>query len=148
MIYEQQILQYLISTDKQKLDTRLIHQILKTSYWSPGIPYKTVLKSIKHSLCFGMYDSKNQIGFARLVTDYTSFSYLADVFIVVEKRGSGLSKFLLRTILNHPEIKSQRRLMLATYDAHKLYEQFGFKSLEQPEIFMQKVKSAPFKLVN
>lgn len=129
---------FLISTNKMKLDLFFIHRFLTDSYWSRGITVDKVKNSIKNSLCFGVYDETKQVGFARVVTDYTLFGYLADVFIIEEYRGRGLSKWLIECIVNHPDIKDLRTLMLATKDAHKLYEKFGFKPLEEPERFMKK----------
>ena len=118
-----------ISTDKSLLDIPFIHQYLTQSYWSEGIPYETVKKSIEGSLCFGVYHSGKQVGFARLITDQATFAYLADVFIDESYRGRGLSKALIKTILEHPSTQGLRRFMLATRDAHGLYAQFGFSQL-------------------
>lgn len=137
MIYEFNTKQILISTDKRKLNISFIHHFLSHSYWSPGIPIATVISSIKHSLCFGVYHNNQQIGFARVITDFTSFGYLADVFIDDEFRGKGYSKLLMKAILKHPELQNFRRWMLATRDAHGLYKQFGFTSIPNPENFMQ-----------
>ncbi len=128
----------LISTDRNKLDIAYIHQQLAASYWSLNIPYKTVEKKLKHSLCFGVYQDAKQIGFARVITDYTTFAYLADVFIDEKHRGLGYSKKLMNEIVNYPELQALRRWLLATSDAHKLYEQFGFKALAKPEIMMER----------
>ncbi|OIR05394.1 acetyltransferase (GNAT) family protein [mine drainage metagenome] len=118
---------YLISTDPSKLNIEVIHKYLsQESYWAKDIPFETVKKSIEHSLCFGLYYLQEQIGFARLITDKATFAYLADVFILKEYRGKGLSKFLMSTIQSHPELLNLRRWLLATKDAHGLYEQFGW----------------------
>ncbi len=95
-----------------------------------------VERSIQHSLCFAAYLDGRQIGFARVVTDYATFAYVADVFVVPEHRGRGISKLLLRAILEHPELQGLRRFLLATHDAHGLYAQFGFQPLAHPEHFM------------
>lgn len=134
---------FLISTDKQKLDIKTIHTFLTNSYWSKGISVEKIIQSIENSLCFGLYDNK-QIGFARVVTDYTLFAYLADVFIIDEYRGRGLSKWLMECILNHPKLNNLRSWMLSTKDAHDLYEKFGFKPLEEPAKYMTK-KNLNFK---
>jgi len=131
---------YLISTNKQKIKLDDIHRFLTNSYWSKGISFDKVKKSIKNSLCFGVYNGNKQVGFARVVTDYTLFGYIADVFIVEEYRGLGLSKWLMECIVNHPDIKDLRTLMLATKDTHGLYEKFGFKPLDEPEKYMNKKK--------
>ena len=131
--------EYTISTDKSRLDIALIHQFLsQESYWAHNVPLDVVERSISNSLCFGVYQSTNQVGFARVITDLATFAYLADVFILPEHRGLGLSKQLIETISTWPALQGLRRWVLATQDAHALYEQFGFKALDKPEIFMQR----------
>ncbi len=127
---------YEISTERSRLDLALIHDYLGSSYWAQGIPRAVVERSIQHSLCFGAYLDGRQTGFARVVTDYSTFAYVADVFVVPEHRGRGISKLLLRAILEHPELQGLRRFLLATHDAHGLYGQFGFQPLAHPEHFM------------
>lgn len=129
---------YLISTDKSKLDISVIQSFLSKSYWAKNRTLKTTKLSIKNSLCFGLYYKYNMIGFARVITDYATFAYLADVFILEEHRGKGLSKWLMEVILKYGEIQNLRRWFLATRDAHKLYEKFGFTYLKKPENFMEK----------
>ena len=125
--YENSKGDYLISTDPSKLNVEVIYQYLsQESYWAKDIPFETVKKSIEHSLCFGLYHQQEQIGFARLITDKATFAYLADVFILKEYRGKGLSKFLMTAIQSHPELQNLRRWLLGTKDAHGLYEQFGW----------------------
>lgn len=129
---------YTITTDRSQLDLPLIHRFLsEDSYWSQGIPIETVRKSIENSLCFGVFQDKNQVGFAKVITDYASFAYLADVFILPAHRGRGLSKMLLKTIHEHPDLQGLRRWMLVTADAHGLYRQFNWKALAAPERFME-----------
>ncbi len=130
---------YFISTDKKKLDPEVIHNYLsKESYWAKGISMELVKRSIELSICFGVYCDGNQIGFARVVTDCATFGYIADVFILPEFRGNGFSKKLMEVIINHPNLKNLRRLILATADAHGLYAQSGFKPLAKPERWMEK----------
>lgn len=131
MISEKKINTELYSTDKSKLDLSYIHHYLsKESYWAKKIPIDIVKKSIEGSLCFGVYFNNQQIGFARVITDYATFGYLADVFIDKDYRGKGLSKELMKFIMEQDVIKILRRFMLATLDAHSLYAQFGFESQE------------------
>jgi len=140
MLYETTNGSYSISTNKALLNVAYVHQYLsQQSYWAHNIPLHTVAKSINNSLCFGVYDNKQQIGFARLVTDMATFAYLADVFIDEAYRGKGLSKWLLQFIQAHPELQCLRRWMLGTKDAHGLYEQFGWTRFgeEQTHRFMQ-----------
>jgi GNAT superfamily N-acetyltransferase len=139
MIREYKKRNYLVSNDKKKLDINIILHFLQSSYWAKDITKETVKKSIKHSYCFGLYDREKQIGFARVVTDFSRFAYLADVFVIEEYRGKGLSKFLLKCIMEDPELKDVMRWMLGTRDAHGLYEQFGFAKLKFPKRFMQKL---------
>jgi GNAT superfamily N-acetyltransferase len=139
--YEVRKENYCVSTDISKLNIEMIHRYLTSeSYWARGIPKPVVEKSIANSLCFGVYCDNKQVGFARLVTDMATFAYLADVFIVPEYRGLGLSKFLMETIHGHPELQDLRRWWLGTKDAHGLYEQFGWTRIteEVAKRFMQK----------
>lgn len=126
---------YTISTDKTKLNVHVIHRFLsQDAYWCQNIPVEIVQRSIDNSLCFGVYsDNDQQVGFARVVTDHATFGYLADVFIVPEHRGKGLSKQLVAFIMDYPSLQGLRRIMLVTKDAHGLYTQFGFKPIEEPE---------------
>ena len=131
MIDEKKIGAFLYSSDKEKLDVNYIHHYLsEESYWAKNIPREIVQKSIDGSLCFGVYYQEKQIGFARVITDYATFGYLADVFIDKYYRGNGLSKELMKFIMKQDVIKKLRRFMLATLDAHSLYTQFGFESQE------------------
>ncbi len=127
---------FTISTDKNKIDIDYVHEFLSHSYWSPGVPIETVKKAMNGSLCFGVYDNDKQIGYARMVTDTATFAYLADVFIDENYRGNGLGKWLVKTILVHPDLQGLRRILLATKDAHKLYEQLGFIAINNPERYM------------
>ena len=137
MDYEQTHGGFLISTNKSKLNIGMIHRYLsRESYWAKNIPLQTVKKSIEGSVCFGLYHLQKQIGFARVITDGAVFGYIADVFIVEQFRGNGLSKWMMKVILDHPDLQGFRRWMLGTKDAHGLYEQFGFAPLDNPEIYM------------
>ena len=137
MISEKKIDNYIISTDRGKLDVNYIHYFLsEESYWAKNIPIELVKTSIEGSLCFGLYHQGKQIGFARVITDYATFGYLADVFIDKNYRGKGLSKELMKFIMEQEVIKKLRRFMLATLDAHSLYTQFGFESQEGNKRFM------------
>jgi GNAT superfamily N-acetyltransferase len=140
-----------ISTDPRHLDIDVIFNFLAhDSYWAKNIPLEIVQKSIRNSLCFGVYadssetDHRVQVGFARVMTDCATFAYLADVFILPEFRGRGLGKWLVECILAHPDLQHLRSFMLATSDAHGLYAGFGFKPLAQPEKFMQKRVENPY----
>ena len=129
---------FLVSTDPARIDLAVVHGYLSDSYWARDIPLSLVKKSIENSLCFGVYDeaSRAQVGFARVISDYATYAYLADVFILAEYRGRGLSKWLMQCILDHPELQLPRSFYLATRDAHGLYRQFGFVPVESPERYM------------
>lgn len=129
--------EFIISTDKNKLQPEIIHHYLcNESYWAGGIPLAVVKKSIQHSLCFGIYNQADQIGFARVISDFATYAYLGDVFILEQFRGRGLSKWLMKIIMSHPELQGLRRFVLATKDAHGLYAQFGFEVYGDPERLM------------
>jgi GNAT superfamily N-acetyltransferase len=131
--------EYLITTDRSRLDVALIHSFLATeSYWAVGRSVDVVKRAIDNSLCFGIYKETEQVGFARVVTDFATFAWLADVFVVPEHRGHGLAKWLMEVILAHPELQGFRRWVLATKDAHSLYAQFGFIPLHRPERWMER----------
>ncbi len=130
---------YLISTDKSRLDIELIHDFLSNrSYWAKGMPVDVLKRAIENCLVFGVYHHNGkQVGFARVITDRATFAYLSDVFILEAHRQKGLSKQLVDFILHHEELQGLRRFMLATQDAHSLYASFGFGPLTHPEWFMQ-----------
>ncbi|KPZ52641.1 GNAT family N-acetyltransferase [Pseudoalteromonas sp. P1-25] len=129
---------FTISTDKSKLNMSVIYNFIANSYWAKGIPKSVMQKAIDNSMCFGVYSAHNeQVGFARVVTDNATFAYLADVFIIPNLQGNGLSKLLVKTIVEHPELQGLRRFLLATYDAHGLYAQYGFKPIDNPALLMQ-----------
>lgn len=128
--------EYAISTDPALIDVAYVHAFLTESYWAGGIPRSLVEAGIAGALCFGVYDSQGQVGFARVITDYATFAYLADLFVDEKCRGRGLSKWLMGVVLAHPRLQNLRRWMLATRDAHGLYSQFGFQAPEEPGRFM------------
>lgn len=127
-----------ISFDAARLDVDVIHGFLTTSYWSPGVPRAIVARAIAGSLCVGAYAGGAQIAFARLVTDRATFAYLADVFVLPEHRGRGVSRRMLTALFAHPDVQGLRRMMLATRDAHGLYAAFGFVPLAVPGRFMER----------
>ena len=130
---------FLISTDRSKLDLAVIHEFLAHSYWAAGIPRATVARSIENSLCFGVYDNGSQIGFARVISDFATYAYIADVFILETYRDRGLGKELMASIMAHPDLQGLRRWSLATRDAHGLYAQFGFTTVESPSPVMMEI---------
>lgn len=134
-----------ISTGKEKLDAAYIHRFLSQSYWAEEIPLEVVQRSIRGSLCFGVYHNNKQIGFARIITDEATFAYLCDVFIDENFRGKGLSKWLMETIIAYPGLQGLRRFMLATRDAHGLYRQYGFTELTFTDRWMHKHQPDPYK---
>jgi GNAT superfamily N-acetyltransferase len=129
---------YLISTDETRLELHLICEYLsRSSYWAEGRPLDVVQRSIENSLCFGLYEGKQQVGFARVVTDYATFAWLCDVFVLESHRGRGLGKWLIRTVVAHPKLQNLDIFVLATRDAHELYRHYGgFQQLPVPGKWM------------
>lgn len=142
MLMEWQKGDYTISTDSTRLDHAAIIDALHQTYWAAEREPATIIRSLTHSFCFGVYHGQQQIGLARVVTDYAVFAYLADVYILTEHRGHGLGKWLIQTIIEHPELQGLRRWLLATHDAHGLYAQYGFRPLESVERWMEIFNSA------
>jgi len=128
---------FLISTDPGRIDLQAVHAYLTRSYWSEGVPIEVVERSIRGSLCFGLYDDARQIGFARVITDAATFAYLADVYVLESHRGQGLAKWMMSVIMAHPDVQGLRRFTLATKDAHGLYAQYGFTPLRAPDRHME-----------
>jgi GNAT superfamily N-acetyltransferase len=129
--------EFLLSTDRDRLDLDVIHGFLTSSYWAKGIPREIVVRSIQHSLCFGVYKQAQQVGFARVISDFATYAYIGDVFVLEAFRGRGLGKWMMEAIMRHPKLQGLRRWTLATRDAHPLYAQFGFTPLKQPGNFME-----------
>jgi GNAT superfamily N-acetyltransferase len=130
---------YSISTDRALLDLDMVHDYLSNkSYWATGRSRETIRRSIENSLSFGLYNGAGQVGFARVITDYATFAWVADVFILEAARGQGLGKWLMEVVLAHPELQGFRRWVLATKDAHDLYRGFGFVELTRPERWMER----------
>jgi GNAT superfamily N-acetyltransferase len=130
---------FTISTDPARLDVGAITDMLSRAYWAQGRTPEVVARYLQHSLTFGLYDGSRQIGLTRVVSDYTTFAWLCDVFIHEDYRGHGLGKWLIETVHSHPDLQNLRRWMLATKDAHGLYSQFGWAPLESPERWMMKI---------
>jgi N-acetylglutamate synthase-like GNAT family acetyltransferase len=128
----------LISTDKAKLQLDNIQKALDQTYWAKGICKKNILKSIENSLSYGVYLDGMQIGFARVITDYSTFAYLSDVYILNSYQNQGIASWLMECILTHPDLQNLRRFLLLTKDAHELYKKFGFKEPENPEEILEK----------
>jgi GNAT superfamily N-acetyltransferase len=137
---------YTITTDRGRLELEAIHAFLTKSYWSPGVSIAIVERAIANSLCFGLFHRADQVGFARVVTDKTTFAYLCDVYVLESHRGKGLSKWLLEVIQGHEDLQGLRRFMLATRDAHGLYSQFGFTELAFPSRMMEILNADPYRL--
>jgi GNAT superfamily N-acetyltransferase len=132
---------YVISTDRDRIDRAAVHEFLTRSYWAPGIPRELVDRSIEHSLCFGLYaPDGSQAGFGRAVTDRATCAYLADVFVLEAHRGRGLGVWLVQTIVDHPDLRTLRRFVLFTADAHELYRRCGFGPAQTPDWYMELVR--------
>jgi GNAT superfamily N-acetyltransferase len=130
--------QFIISDDPARLDFEAIFDFLSRAYWADKRPREVIEKSIRHSKNFGVYNGSQQIGFARVVTDFATFAYLCDVFVHEDHRGKAIGKWMMECILAHPDLQGLRRWSLATYDAHGLYKQFGFTELRDPSKWMEK----------
>ncbi|MEO4004741.1 GNAT family N-acetyltransferase [Flavobacterium sp. CAU 1735] len=129
---------FTISTDKSKLDIAVIHHYLsQESYWSKDIPVARIQKSIENALCFGIFHGDQQVGYAKVISDFSTMAYLGDVFVLEAYRGQGLSKWLMETIMSHPELQDLRRWILLTADAHELYQKYGWKPIASPEKWME-----------
>jgi GNAT superfamily N-acetyltransferase len=129
---------YCISTEQARLDIKEIHHFLSTqAYWSLNIPFSKVEEAVARSLNFGLYYNKRQIGYARVISDFASIAYLGDVYVLPEYRGRGLSKWLMKTVMEYPELQGMRRWILSTADAHGLYKQFGWVPVAYPERWME-----------
>lgn len=136
---------FLISTDPARLDLAIIHDFISHSYWAEGIPLALVERSLKNSLCFGIYDGDKQIGIARVISDFATYAYIGDVYISEAYRGQGLGKWLMSCIKAHPDLQDIRRWSLVTRDAHGLYKQFGFTPVKAPERYMELVVANPYQ---
>lgn len=129
-----------VSDDRSRMDVAAIHEFLsQESYWAKNVPREVVERAIEHSLCVGAFDDGVQVGFARAITDYATFAYIADVFVVPSHRGRGISKQIMDAIVSHPKLRGLRRWHLVTRDAHRLYAQFGFGPVDVPERHMMRV---------
>ena len=130
--------EFVISTERGRLNLDVIHGFLTNCYWAKGISREVVARSIEHSLCFGIYEGGSaQVGFARVVSDFATVAYLGDVFVLESHRGRGLSKWLMECVMGHPALQNLRRWILLTRDAHGLYSKFGFTPVNAPERFME-----------
>ena len=151
-IVEYQRGEFVISTDRARLDLDMIHSFLTKCYWAKGITRELVAKSIEHSLCFGIYHESgeklprlaksvrlgpHQVGFARVISDFATVAYLGDVFVLESHRGQGLSKWMMECIMQHPTLQGLRRWILLTRDAHRIYSRFGFTAVKSPERYME-----------
>jgi GNAT superfamily N-acetyltransferase len=128
---------YTISTDPCRLDLAVVSGFLEKSYWAEGIPRDVVDRAIKASLCFGLYEDAQQVGYARVITDRATYAYLCDVFVIESCRGQGLARWMMEVVLSHPDLQGLRRFCLATRDAHGLYRKFGFSPLASPDSHME-----------
>jgi GNAT superfamily N-acetyltransferase len=129
--------EFTVSTDRQRIDLDVVHGFLTECYWAKGIPREVVARSIENSLCFGVYAEGKQIGFARVISDFATYAYIGDVFVLESFRGRGLGKWLMECVMQHPRLQGLRRWSLVTSDAHGLYAQFGFVALKKPQNYME-----------
>jgi GNAT superfamily N-acetyltransferase len=139
--------QFCINNDKSKLDLGMIHHFLYTSaHWAVGRPMNMVRKSVENSLCFGLFDGEKQVGFARIVSDFATVGWICDMFILPTNRGKGLGSWLLTCMMEHPDIRGLRRILLNTRDAHDLYKKYaGFRTLLSPESWLERFNESPLR---
>jgi GNAT superfamily N-acetyltransferase len=128
---------YSLTADRRRVDVDAVHAFLTSCFWAGGISKELVAKSIEHSLCFSVFDGPAQVAFARVVTDYCTYAYLCDVYVLEDHRGRGLGTWMMEFVMKHPELQGLRRFQLVTRDAHGLYTRFGFKSPDHPERQME-----------
>jgi len=129
--------EFTVSTDRKRIDLDVVHSFLTECYWAKGIPREVVARSLENSLCFGVYAKSKQIGFARVISDYATYAYIGDVFVLEPLRGRGLGKWLMECVMQHPRLQGLRRWSLVTSDAHGLYAQFEFGPLKTPQKYME-----------
>lgn len=129
---------FVISTDRRRLDLEVVHGYLTSTYWAAGMPLATLERAIENSLTFGIYHGTRQIGFARVITDLATYAYLSDVFVLEEARGQGLSKWLMECVLAHPDLQGLRRFALFTRDAQGLYERYGFAPVRSGSTYLER----------
>jgi GNAT superfamily N-acetyltransferase len=141
-VFEQQRGEFTVSTELARMDIDVIHGYLARAYWSNGITREIIERAVRHSLCFGLFKDETQIGFARAVTDSTTFAYVCDVFVLESHQGKGLGTWLMECVTQHPEMRGLRRCQLITRDAHTLYEKVGFRSISKPERHMERTTPA------
>ena len=145
MTYEHHRDGFTVSTDPARLDVDAVHAFLTTAYWCEGIPRETLARALSHSLCFGLYAGPRQIGLARVISDFTTFAYLCDVYVLPELRGKGLGRWLMECVLAHPDLQGLRRFTLVTRDAHELYRPFGFTEVQNPARHLEIVRPGPYR---
>ena len=148
MIYEEKREGFVITTDPARLDPDAIYAYLSRVYWANTRSRDAVERSLKNSLCFGLYEGASQIGLARVISDYATFAYVCDVYVLEAYQGNGLGTWLMKMVMAHPDLQGLRRWLLATRDAHGLYRKAGFRLLESPERWMEILTTAPSSILN
>ena len=129
--------EFTVSTDRERIDLDVVHGFLTECYWAKGVSRDVVARSIENSLCFGVYSEGKQVGFARVISDYATYAYIGDVFLLEPFRGRGLGKWMMECVIEHPRLQGLRRWSLVTRDAHGLYSQLGFTPLKKPQNYME-----------
>ena len=137
--------EFAISTDRERLDVGMIHSFLTACLWAKGISREKVESALQTSFCFGVYDGTQQVGFARVITDFATFAYVCDFFISESHRGRGLAKWLISSILECPEIKPLQRTCIVAAEAHGLYRQMGFMGVQRPDAYLELVNRDAYK---
>ena len=145
MTYEHHRDGFTVSTDPARLDLDAVHAFLTTAYWCEGIPRETLAQALSHSLCFGLYAGPRQIGLARVISDFATYAYLCDVYVLPELRGRGLGSWLMECVMAHPDLQGLRRFSLVTRDAHELYRPFGFAEVQNPARHLEIVRPGVYR---
>jgi GNAT superfamily N-acetyltransferase len=128
---------FTVSTDPRRVDVDAVHAYLRDSYWAKNIPRQIVERAILNSLCFALLEHDRQIGFARVISDKATFAYLCDVYVIDERRGRGLGKWLIEQVQSHPDLQGLRNFLLRTRDAHALYASRGWTAPANPSSYME-----------
>ena len=144
--WEQRRGEYTVTSDPDRLDMDVVHGYLSRAYWCEEIPRATLERALRHSLCFSLFEGERQIGLVRVITDYTTFAYLCDVFVLESHQGKGLGTWMMQCVMQHPELQGLRRWHLTTRDAHALYRKVGFVPLSKPERHMEVFTPDIYKL--
>jgi GNAT superfamily N-acetyltransferase len=137
--YHRQDGSFAVSADRNAIDFNAVYDFLKTTPWASGLSRDALNRAIRNSLCFSLFEENRQIGFARVITDFVTYAYLCDVYVIEARRGQGLGSWLIRCVLGHPEIAALKRVALITHDAQDFYLQLGFRFIPKLDRYMERL---------